>query len=290
MKVGFVGLGNMGIAMASNLLRAGHQLTVYNRTRSRADELVKLGAKAVESPAATASSGLVLTMLADDRAVEAVVFGSLLDALPAGGVHVSMSTISVDLSRRLAEAHAGRGHHYVSAPVFGRPEVGEGAKLFIVAAGEKPHVDHCHSLFAAMGQRTFYVGVEAWRANVFKLAGNFLIMAMMESFAEAVALVRKHGINGQEFVEFITSTVFTAPVSRNYGMLIAEEKFEPAGFRLVLGLKDARLILAAADGAAVPMPTASIIHDQFLGGVARGLSDLDWSAIGRVAAQNAGLK
>jgi 3-hydroxyisobutyrate dehydrogenase-like beta-hydroxyacid dehydrogenase len=290
MKVGFVGLGNMGLAMARNLVHAGHELTVYNRTRSRADELVKLGAKAADSPAATASTGVVLTMLADDRAVESVVFGGLLDALPSDGLHVSMSTVSVELSKRLAEAHRQRGQHYVAAPVFGRPEVAAGAKLFIFAAGEKAQVDRCHSLFAAMGQRTFYMGAEAPRANVLKLSGNFLIMAMIESFAEAIALVRKYGIEAQEFVELMTSTMFTAPVSRNYGMIIAQEKFEPAGFRLVLGLKDARLILAAAEGAAVPMPTASVFHDQYLSGVARGMSDLDWSAIGRVAAENAGLK
>ncbi len=290
MKVGFVGLGSMGLAMARNLVQAGHELTVYNRTRSRADELVKLGAKAADSPGATASAGVVLTMLADDRAVESVVFGNLLDALPSDGLHVSMSTISVELSQRLAEAHLQRGQHYVAAPVFGRPEAAAGAKLFIFAAGDKSQVDRCHSLFAAMGQRTFYMGAEAPRANVLKLSGNFLMMAMIESFAEAVALVRKYGIEGSEFVELMTSTVFTAPVSRNYGMLIAQEKFEPAGFRLALGLKDAHLVLAAAEGAAVPMPTASVIRDQYLGGVARGMSDLDWSAIGRVAAENAGLK
>lgn len=292
MKVGFIGLGAMGSGMARNLIKAGFTTIVYNRTRNRAEELLPLGATVAETPAQAASSADVLiTMLADDHALEEVIFGSgnAIQALPAGATHISMSTISVALSGRLAAAHRERQQNYVSAPVFGRPEAAAAAKLFIVAAGSRQQLERYQPLFDAMGQRTFTVGDDAPSANVIKLLGNFLISNVIESLGEAFALARKSGIDLNTFLDVLTGTLFNAPVYKTYGGLIAQEKFEPAGFKLLLGLKDCRLVLAAAEEAAVPMPIASLIRDHFLTAIAQGMGEIDWSAISRVSAKNAGL-
>ncbi len=292
MRVGFVGLGNMGSGMARRLLNAGHKLVVYNRTRARAEELRASGAK-VAGTAGEAASGaeVVVTMLADDHAVEEVLFakGNILDSLPVGAIHVGMSTISVALSRRLAERHQEKHQHYLAAPVFGRPDAAAAGKLFVVAAGFLNQIEHCRPLFDVMGQKTFTAGEQAHVANVVKLAGNFLISTVIEGLAESFSLVRKFGLDPNQFLEILTGTLFTAPVYRTYGAMIASERFQPVGFKLLLGLKDNRLVLAAAEDAAVPMPMASLVHDQFLAAIAQGLSDADWSAIARVSARNAGL-
>jgi 3-hydroxyisobutyrate dehydrogenase-like beta-hydroxyacid dehydrogenase len=292
MKVGFIGLGAMGRGMARNLLKAGHEVTVYNRTRARAEELAREGARVAASPAETAVGEVVITMVADDRALEDVLFGSgdLLAKLRPEQIHVSMSTISVELSRNLVEAHSRHGTTYVSAPVFGRPDAAEASKLFIVAAGPKTAIAKCGLLFSAMGQKTFILGEDAPAANVFKLSGNFLIMSTLESMGEAFALVRKYGIDPQQYLEILTNSFFSAPFQKNYGGIIAQQKYDPPGFTLRLGAKDVRLILAAADAADVPMPVASVLHDRFLTGLARGLGEKDWSAIAALAAENAGLK
>jgi 3-hydroxyisobutyrate dehydrogenase-like beta-hydroxyacid dehydrogenase len=292
MKVGWIGLGNMGQAMARNLLKAGHELLAYNRTRARAEELRQDGARVVNSPAEAAAAPVLVTMLADDPALEDVILGSgkVLEALGRGNAHVSMSTISVALSNRLAEAHRKLGQAYVAAPVFGRPEAAAAAKLFIVAAGPEEAVRQCLPLFDAMGQKTYVVGEEASKANVIKFSGNFLIASMIESLGEAFALVRKHGIDPQQYLEILTSSLFTAPVYKTYGALIAQDKYQPVGFRLALGLKDIRLALAAAEAAAVPMPVASLIRDRLLTAMARGMQDADWASFARLAAENAGLK
>jgi 3-hydroxyisobutyrate dehydrogenase-like beta-hydroxyacid dehydrogenase len=292
MKVGFIGLGNMGSAMARNLIKAGHMLTVYNRTRSRAEALSPLGAKVVDSPAeAGASVDVLITMLADDRALEEVIFnnGGAIESLRSGAIHVGMSTISVALSRRLAAEHKERKQHYIAAPVFGRPEAAAAAKLFIVAAGPIAEIERCQPLFDAMGQKTFIAAEEAPAANVIKLAGNFLITTVIEGLAEAFALGRKSGVDPQKFLEILTGSLFAAPVYRTYGAMIAADNFEPVGFKLPLGFKDNRLILAAAEEAAVPMPMASLVHDRFVAALAQGWGEADWSAIARIASRNAGL-
>ncbi len=292
MNIAFIGLGNMGSAMATNLLKAGHTLSVYNRTRARADELKPLGARVAATPGeAAAGAEVAITMLADDHALESVVFGkgSLLDSLPPNAIHVSMSTISVALSRRLAAAHAERKQHYVSAPVFGRPEAAAAAKLFIVAAGPAAQIDRCRPLFDAMGQKTFLAGDDASGANLMKLAGNFLITAVIEGLAESFALVRKAGLDANLFHEILTNSLFNAPIYKTYGALINSQKFEPAGFKLPLGLKDNRLLLAAAEEQAVPMPMASLIRDRFLAALGQGMGELDWSAISKLSAKDAGL-
>jgi 3-hydroxyisobutyrate dehydrogenase-like beta-hydroxyacid dehydrogenase len=293
MNVGFIGLGNMGSAMARNLIKAGHTLTVYNRTRSRAEALQSEGAKIAATPAeAAANAEALITMLADDAAVEAVIFapGNAIEALRAGAIHVSMSTISVALSRRLAAAHREKRQHYVAATVFGRPDAAAAAKLFVVAAGAPEQLRFCQPLFDALGQRTFVAGADPPAANVIKLAGNFLLTVTIEGLAEAMALVRKHGLDQNAFLDFLTGSLFTAPIYRNYGSMIAADKFEPAGFKLPLGFKDNRLLLADAEECAVPMPLASLVHDRFVAALAQGLGEADWAAIARISYQNAGLK
>jgi 3-hydroxyisobutyrate dehydrogenase-like beta-hydroxyacid dehydrogenase len=293
MKVGFIGLGNMGSSIARRLIQAGHTLTVYNRTQSRAEAFASLGAKIAGIPAeAAANAEALITMLADDAAVEAVIFspGNIIETLSAGAVHISMSTISVALSRRLAESHHEKQQHYLAAPVFGRPDAAAAAKLFIVAAGPSEQIERCRPLFDAIGQKTFIAGEEAHAANVIKLAGNFLITTVIESLAEAFAFGRKFGVDPHTFLDILTGSLFSAPVYRTYGSMIASDKFEPAGFKLPLGLKDNRLLLAAAEEATVPMPMASLIHDRFVAALARGLDESDWAAIARISYENAGLR
>lgn len=292
MKVGFIGLGNMGSGMARNLIKTGHTVTVYNRTRSRAEELRGVGATVAETPGQAASGAeAVITMLADDRALEDVVFGAgkMLDTLPAGAVHIGMSTISVALSRGLTIAHHDNKQHYVAAPVFGRPEAAAAAKLFVVAAGVAQQVGRCQALFDAMGQKTFIAGEEPAMANVVKLAGNFLLTTIIEGLAEAFAFARKSHVDAAQLLEILTGSLFPVPVYKNYGAMIAAEKFEPAGFKLRLGAKDNRLVLAAAEEAAVPMPMASLVRDHFLAAMAQGMADADWAAIARIVYRNAGL-
>jgi 3-hydroxyisobutyrate dehydrogenase-like beta-hydroxyacid dehydrogenase len=291
MDVGFIGLGQMGQAMALNLVKAGHRVAVYNRTRAKAEALASQGAEVADSVNDVCRRPVLITMLADDAAVEAAFFGNGngLSSLGRGSVHISMSTISVALSDRLAEAHRNAGQLYVAAPVFGRPEAAAAAKLFIVAAGPEQTLAHCQPLFDAMGQRTFVIGDKPSSANLVKLSGNFLLAAMIECLGEAFALVRKGGIEPHAYLEILTGTLFSAPAYKTYGTIIANQQYEPAEFKMSLGLKDVRLALAAADALATPMPVASLVHDHFLAGVARGAGDSDWSGLARLAAANAGL-
>ncbi len=291
MRIGFLGLGNMGRAMASNLIRSGHELVVYNRSRNAAEALAKEGAGIADHPAKAAGQEIVITMLANDAAVESVVFGThgVLEGMQGEGLHVSMSTISPALSQRLAAAHQERGQQYVAAPVFGRPEAAAAAKLFIVAAGMKEALAKAKPVFEVLGQRTFTVGERPEDANYIKLFGNFLITCVLESLGEVFAVARKAEINPSTVFEVLSGTLFGAPVYNNYGPRIIEEKFSPAGFKLPLGLKDVRLMLEAAEGLAAPMPFASIVRDRFLSAIANGYGDLDWSALTLVIAQSAGL-
>jgi len=291
MDVGLIGLGSMGTGIAKSLLRGGHRVTVYNRTRERAEALRKDGATVAGSLAEACRGDAVLTMLADDAAVEAVVLGEngVLKSLARGRLHISLSTISVALSDRLAAEHARAGQEFIAAPVFGRPEAAEAAKLAIVAAGPKAAIERCKPLWDAMGQKLFVVGEQQSKANVVKLTGNFLIATVLESLGEALAFARKSGVDAAALLDFLTSTLFTAPVYKTYGGLIVEGKHDQVGFALPLGLKDVRLVLQAADAQAVPMPIASVLHDRFLTALARGHEHSDWSVVGQIAAEDAGL-
>ncbi len=290
MQVGFIGLGNMGSAMAANLLAAGDELTVYNRTPAKANALVAKGARLAKTPADAAQGQVVITMLADDHAVEDVVFGEhgILAALAWGAIHLSMSTISTALADRLHNAHREKGQELVSAPVFGRPDAAAAAKLFIVPAGRPEAVATCVPLFQAMGQRHFVVGERAPMANLVKITGNFLIASVIEALSESMALVGKGGVNRSLFVEILINTLFGAPVYKTYGALIAEERFDPAGFKAELGFKDVGLALRAAQELKAPMPLASLIADRFLALIASGGASLDWSALALVAKRDAG--
>jgi 3-hydroxyisobutyrate dehydrogenase-like beta-hydroxyacid dehydrogenase len=292
MKVGFIGLGRMGTAMAGRLLHAGHEVTVYNRTASKAQGLVDQGAQRAYRVADACRGDAVITMLANDDAVEEVVFGegSILSSLGKSTIHASMSTISVALCERLADVHATAGHRFVSAPVFGRPDAAAQGKLFIVAAGKREVIDACVPLFNAMGQKTIRIGDLPQAANLVKLSGNFLTASVIEALGEAMALVRKAGIDPNQYFELLTSTLFTGPLFTNYGGLITRQEYQPAGFAALLGEKDIRLTLAAAETFRVPMPLASLVHDRFQTLIARGGEQLDWSAIGQLAAHDAGLK
>jgi 3-hydroxyisobutyrate dehydrogenase-like beta-hydroxyacid dehydrogenase len=290
MKVGFIGLGHMGSGMAASLLRAGFEVTVYNRTPERAKPLVEQGARAAAQVADACRGDVVITMLADDAAVERVVFSDngIIASLKHGAIHISMSTISVALSARLTEAHEKAGQRFVAAPVFGRPEAAAAAKLFIVTGGAPDAVNACMALFQAIGQKTFSISQKPPDANLVKLSGNFLIASVIESLGEAMALVAKAGIDRRQYINILTSSLFNAPVYHTYGGLIAEQKFTPAGFAAPLGYKDIRLALAAAESLRVPLPLASLLHDRFLTLLAQGGEQLDWSAISQLAAKDAG--
>ena len=289
MKIGFLGLGQMGHGMAANLIKAGHEVTLYNRTR---DKAVGLDAPIAATPGqATVGKEVVFTMLSHDAALEAVMHGQdgVLAHLPKGAIHVSASTISVATAEALDAAHRKAGQNFVSAPVFGRPDAAIAGKLFIAAAGAGANLARLQPLFEVIGQRVFVVSDAPSRANLVKLSGNFLIASVIESLGEALALVAKGGVDEKAYLELLTSTLFNAPVYKTYGQLLVERKFEPAGFAAPLGQKDIRLVLAAAETLNVPLPIASLLRDRFLTLLAQGGEKLDWSAIGALAARDSGI-
>jgi 3-hydroxyisobutyrate dehydrogenase-like beta-hydroxyacid dehydrogenase len=281
----------MGSAMARNLLKAGHQVTVYNRNRQKAEALAADGAQIAESPAeACRSSEVALTMLSDDHAIEDVAFGDhgLASALAKSAIHVSCSTIGTAMARRLAQAHADRGQGYLSAPVFGRPEAAEAKKLIVVVAGPAELIERCRPVFEAIGRQTVIAGTDPSQANALKLCGNFMIASMLEAFAEAFATMRKSGVDPHLFLDVMNS-LFGSPVYANYGRMMADEKFQPAGFAMRLAYKDVRLALETAQDCQSPMPMASVIRDHMLSAMANGDAELDWSSLSRVLARGAGL-
>jgi len=291
MKIGFIGLGQMGVGMAGRLLKAGHELAVYNRTRSKAEGLVAQGAKVADDVAGVCGGEVVFTMLADDAAVEGACFGpkGIVASLPRGATHVCSATISVSLSQRLLAAHSEAGRHFIAAPVFGRPDAAASGMLFIVAAGVAETMKKVEPLLNTLGQKVFIVSERAPDAHLVKLSGNFLIASVIEGLGEAMALVEKGGVDRSRYLEIMTSTLFGAPVYRTYGNLIAQRKFEPAGFAAPLGQKDIRLVLAAAEALHVPMPVANLMRDRFLTLFAHGGEKLDWAAVGALPARDAGL-
>lgn len=291
MYVGFIGLGQMGSPIARSVLRAGHKLIVWNRSEAPIRELASCGAETAFAAADTARADVLMSMLADDAAMRAVLIGQgVLERMRAGGVHVNLATVSVACARELTRLHRERGVEYVAAPVFGRPEVAREAKLNVVVAGEQRAVARIEPLLQAIGQRLWPVGSEPERANVVKLAGNFMIASALETMGEAAALARSHGIEPGRFLEILTSSLFASVVYQGYGRLIAERRFEPASFPVRLGLKDVRLALEAADAAHVPMPFAGVVRDSLLEAVAHGEADLDWAAVAGVAMRRAGLE
>jgi 3-hydroxyisobutyrate dehydrogenase-like beta-hydroxyacid dehydrogenase len=290
MKVGFIGLGAMGSAMASNLVAAGHAVTVWNRSAAAAEPLASLGARVARSADRAAQGEALCSMLANDQAVREVFLdGGLLDAMDRGTVHVNHATISVALAQELAAEHEKRGLAYVAAPVFGRPDMAAAAKLNILAAGTPAAVAKVRPLLEAMGSKVWPLGDAPERANVAKIAGNFMLASAIESMAEATALTRAYGLGAADFLEVMTNTLFASPAYQGYGRLIAEQRFQPAGFALPLGYKDVGLALAAGDAARVPLPFAGVLRDSLLEALAAGDEALDWSALALVAARRAHL-
>lgn len=291
MEAGLIGLGQMGTGIAKSLIRAGHRLRLYNRTVTRAEALLGDGAVLGRSVAEACQDDVVMTMLADDAAVEAVTFGpgGIAASLKPGAVHVSLSTISVALSERLTTEHARLAQEYVAAPVFGRPDAAEAARLAVVAAGKPDVVQRCRPLLEAMGPKLLVASERPTTANVVKLIGNFLLGSMIESLAEAFALGRKSGVDEELLFEFLTTALFPAPVYKNYGEAILRRRFEPARFTVSLGAKDIQLVLSAASSQRVPMPIASVVRDRCLTAIARGNAESDWAVLGRIAAEDAGL-
>lgn len=288
MRVALLGLGNMGAAIAPNILKAGHRLTVWNRSPGKTASLAEQGAAVAATPAeAVATAEIALTVVADDRALEAVMFGpDGIATAPGEAIHVGLSTISLALADRIAEA---QGPRYVSAPVFGRPNAAAAAKLNIVAAGAADAIDRAQAVFDAIGQRTFRVGEAPRAANLVKLCGNFMILASLEAMGEALALAEKTGLARADLFEVLTGTLFGAPVFTNYRSQLLEGAFRPAGFPAVLGLKDMNLVGDAASQARVPLPLLGIVRDHLLQTIARDGADMDWSAVAKAAGDNAGL-
>lgn len=292
MKIGFLGLGQMGACIAGNLLRAGHEITVWNRSPEKARALVAQGAVLARTPREAASGReIIMSMLADDAALEAVLQGNdgVFEGLPRGALHVSSSTIGVATTDRVAMQHQERGLRYLSAPVFGRPEAAAAAKLFVVAAGAESDYTAANALFPAISQRAFYIGEKPSSANLVKLCGNFAILAAIETLAEAMTLARKGGVAKKLFLEVMTGTLFDVPLYRNYGAGLAEERFTPAGFAAPLGLKDMRLVGESAETLRVPMPVLNVLRDHLLQTIGTLGEDVDWSGIGATIAANGGL-
>ena len=288
--LGFIGLGNMGEPIAANLMASGHALRVYNRTASKAATLVAKGATLAKNPADVAApGGIVFTMVADDRAIDELCLspGSFVEKLGPGGIHISLSTIAPATARRLAEHHAKHKVEYVASPVFGRPEAAAAKKLWVCTSGHAAAKARVRPLLEAIGQGIFDFGEDAGAANVVKLCGNFLVASTVEALAEMMVLAEKNRISKKALAEMIGNF---SPMHAGYANLIAEEKFEPAGFRLALGLKDINLILQTARDSTTPLPLASLLHDRWLSAVAKGRGDLDWSAVALGLAEDAGLK
>jgi 3-hydroxyisobutyrate dehydrogenase-like beta-hydroxyacid dehydrogenase len=289
MRIGFIGLGQMGRGMAMRLLDAGHELIAWNRSPGPFDGLRGRGATIASRIEETLGAELVVSMLADDRAVQAIwIEQELIDRIPATCLHLNMASIGLDLGRRLAAAHAARGLPYVAAPVFGRPEVALEGELDIVAAGSSDALERCTPLFQALGRRWFKVGAQPHQANIVKIARNFMLAAIIESLGEAFALVEKSGVAPEAFLDIITSTSMSAPAFRNYGRTMLERPARPT-FPLRLGLKDVELAAAAGASSDVPLPSAQLLRSQHLDAIAHGYGDKDWAELGNWIAQCAGL-
>jgi 3-hydroxyisobutyrate dehydrogenase-like beta-hydroxyacid dehydrogenase len=294
-EIGFVGLGHMGTAMAANLAAGGVQVNAYVRRAQQMGKLTALGLKPTTSIADLLDCEVVISMLPDDDAVREIVFGDetngqegLATGLKSGAIHLSMSTISTATASLLASRHAMSGQGYVAAPVFGNPDAAKARQLFIVAAGAPADVERCRPLLDSLGQRTFVIGDDPAQANLIKLLGNMMTATTLEMLGEAVAVVRKRGGDPKPFIDIMTSTMFGGRAHKIYGDKIVRQAYTP-GFLMPLAFKDVRLALAEAERAGAPMPLVGVVRDRMISGIARGYGDLDWSALGLIAAEEAGL-
>jgi 3-hydroxyisobutyrate dehydrogenase-like beta-hydroxyacid dehydrogenase len=295
-NLGFVGLGRMGTAMAANLAASGRQVIAYVRRAERIGELKALGLRPTTDIADLFDCGIVVSMLPDDRAVREIVFGredfgvdGLAAGLKPGAIHLSMSTISMAAASVIASEHALCGQSYIAAPVFGNPDAAKARQLFVVAAGAAAGLERCRPIFDALGQQAFVVGSSPETANLVKLIGNVMAGATLQIMGEVLALARKHGLDPRQPLAVLTGSMFGSRVHKLYGDKIAEQHYASGGFIFPLALKDVRLALAEAEAASVPMPSVSVLRDRLITGIARGYAELDWSALGLLAADEAGL-
>lgn len=289
--IGFIGLGHMGRHMAANLLQAGFAIRVYNRTRDKARDLEKRGAKVVDRPEQVAEpGGIVVSMLANDQALESAAGEALADRLGKGGLHISMSTVLPTTNERLAELYAKHGAAVIAAPVFGRPESAEARKLWICVSGEPSQKERAKPVFDALGQGVFDFGQRVGAANVVKLAGNFMLTAAIETMAEASALAEKNGIPREKLLGMLAQTLFNCPIYTGYGKRIIDADFEKVGFALPLALKDMTLAHQTAAASQTPMPVLSLLVDRYISARAKGRDKLDASALALGVADDAGLK
>ena len=295
MEVGVISLGSMGFAMASHILAAGHELTVYNRTEEKAHPLMEEGATFSHDPSGAAQGDVVITMLSDDHAVESVLFGAngedgFLAHQSSSAIHISMSTIGVQLVKRIQSVSEELGKPFISAPVMGRPDVAERGELVVMASGDKALIERCQPVFETIGRVTHIVGETPVQAAVIKLAANFMLSSMIETLGEAFALVRKNGADHHKFLEIMAKDFFKSPIYEKYGAIIATERFDGGAFTVRLQEKDTRLAVAAAVESQVPMPVLFVIENAFLSAIGQGKGDMDPCAVAQLAAENAGLE
>jgi 3-hydroxyisobutyrate dehydrogenase-like beta-hydroxyacid dehydrogenase len=288
-SVGFIGLGRMGTVMAANLATAGYRVIADVRHAERFAEAKSLGLEPTAEIADLFGCEFVVSMLPDDDAACAVVFGGLATGLKPGAIHISMSTISTTASAQLAMEHARRGQGYVAAPVLGNPDAAKARQLFIVAAGAPTDVERCQPLFDNLGQRTFVIGTDPELANLVKLLGNMMTATTLEMLGEVVAVALKRGLDPKPFIDILTSTMFGGRAHKIYGDKIVRQSYAP-GFAIPLVLKDVRLALAEAEKAGAPMPSVNVVRDRLITGIARGYADLDWTVLGLIAAEEAGIR
>ena len=292
MKIGFIGLGRMGLAMVSRLLAAGHEVYVFNRTASKLASLVSEGAKACETPGEVAGhADVVLSMLADDTALNAVTAGDggLISVMSKGAIHIAMGTHDVNFIRQLADDHAAAGQILLAAPVLGRPDAVTAGRLGVIVGGDPKAVSHCLPVLEALGRRVFQAGTDPGSASAMKLANNFLLASAIESIGEAFALVEKSGVDVQAFHDLVTDGLFASPAYNTYAKIIANKSWDEVGFTVSLALKDINLALAAGMAAGVPLPSANVCRDRLIGATAHGEGELDWAAMAREQARASGL-
>jgi 3-hydroxyisobutyrate dehydrogenase-like beta-hydroxyacid dehydrogenase len=290
MEIGFIGLGAMGSPIAANLLKFGHRLRVWNRSPGAVDKLAQQGAERAFSPAEVFERPIVFTMLADDTAIRSTLLDTgVLRQARRETIHVVMSTISVAFAKHLEEIHREAGIAYVAAPVLGRPDLAAAGELHILVAGESPTIERIRPALDAAGKAIWPIAAEQHKANLVKLAANLTLASVIETLGEVFALARRHEIEPQRLHEILTGTLFAAPAYKTYGPLIAKQRFEPALFKLPLGLKDIRQALEAAEAVGAPLPLASLVRDNLVDAVGHGDADKDWSALAATAFRRAGL-
>lgn len=288
MKIGFIGLGQMGAAIAANLLKAGHDVTVWNRSPKPVAALVEKGAHGAAAMAETLQGEVLFSMLANDAAVQSLgLEGPVLAKAAKGLIHVNLATVSLALTRKMTAAHAKHHLGYVAAPVFGRPDAATAGELLIIAGGEKSLLTKLEPVFAKLGRRVVITGEAPEEAALFKLAGNFLIGATLESISEAFALLTRGGVDPAQFHEVMSGSLFASPIFKNYGNLVVHKKFEPAGFALKLGLKDMMLAEDAARELKVKLALSDILHTHLQAAIEAGLGDKDWTAVSQIIAKKA---